>query len=45
MLHGCEWDFRECEVRTLDLVFLLFALLTVLAGLTIMWRVWHGDDD
>jgi hypothetical protein len=32
----------------LDLVWLSFGLLaalTVLAGLTMMYRVWRGDDD
>jgi hypothetical protein len=28
-----------------DLIFMLFALLTLLAGLTLAYRVWHGDDD
>lgn len=45
MLHGCDWDLRECELGIVDLIFMLFALLTLLAGLTLAYRVWHGDDD
>jgi hypothetical protein len=34
-----------CEVRTMDLIFLLLAGLVVVAGMTTAWRVWHGDWD
>jgi hypothetical protein len=29
----------------MNVVFLLLAGLTIVAGLTMMYRVYHGDDD
>jgi hypothetical protein len=43
----CGWteDFKGCELDLVWLSFGLLAALTVLAGLTMMYRVWRGDDD